>query len=175
MRNTDDFGIKFLYYDYGCVDARHHGEICETGKPCNCIPPVDLANPRPEYEYRPVPAKLSPPIGSNLLLSMFRRPDKLEDGHTWAFEKLPKRAHGKLKPGGDPQPEAWGIYFKEGWDETKIWYIVGLGFFLPSLLFAILWAVFKDDIQGAFAIASWWITGAAIVVGIMGTRTMQAL
>ncbi|PKY04676.1 hypothetical protein P168DRAFT_289557 [Aspergillus campestris IBT 28561] len=63
----------------------------------------------------------------------------------------------------------------EGWDESKIWCIVGFGVFLPSLLFAIFWAVFKGDVEGAFAIAGWWVAGAAIVVGIMGNKTMQAL
>lgn len=175
FHNADYLDDKFLHRDDGSVDVRHHGEICEIGRPCKCIPPIDPANPYPEYEYYPVPPKLAPPIGSDLLVSMFRRPEKLEAGHTWVLEELPKRAHGELKPRDGPPREAWGIYLKEGWDESKMWCFVGFGAFLPSLLFAIFWAVFKDDVEGAFSIAGWWVAGVAIVVGVMSTKTMQVL
>ncbi|KAL3962979.1 hypothetical protein ACCO45_004502 [Purpureocillium lilacinum] len=65
--------------------------------------------------------------------------------------------------------EAWGIYYQEDWDWAKIWWILGAGFFPPSLLFGILWGILKQDIQGAFGVASWWMAGATVVVGIAGT------
>lgn len=61
----------------------------------------------------------------------------------------------------DPETDMW----------TKIWWILGIGFFPPSLLFAILWGILKQDIQGVFGVASWWMAGATIVVGIVGTST----
>lgn len=103
-------------------------------------------------------------------MDYFTDPHAINPNRTWILEQLPKRALAKF----DPEPlepiEAWGLYFKEGWNWNKIWWILGLGFFPPSLLFGILWAVLKQDIQGAFGVASWYMTAAAIVLGIVGSN-----
>ena len=64
---------------------------------------------------------------------------------------------------------AWGIYFKEDWNWPKVWWLLRLGFFLPSILFGILWGILRKDIQGAFGVASLWMAGSAILIGIVGT------
>lgn len=45
-----------------------------------------------------------------------------------------------------------GMDFIEGWDWTKIWWVVCGGFLVPSVLFGLLWGVLRKDIdiQGAF-------------------------
>lgn len=63
------------------------------------------------------------------------------------------------------------IYYKEDWNWIKIWWVLALGFFPPSLLFGVLWGILKKDIQGAFGVASWWMTAATILVGVFGTCT----
>jgi hypothetical protein len=38
-------------------------------------------------------------------------------------------------------------------------------FFLASLVFAILWTVSKNDIQGVFGVAGWWVAVATLLLG----------
>jgi hypothetical protein len=59
----------------------------------------------------------------------------------------------------------WGIGFEEGWDEAKLRHGAFLIFVVGSLIFAILWSVLKHDIQSAFGISAYWMTGLAIVAG----------
>jgi hypothetical protein len=42
------------------------------------------------------------------------------------------------------------VYFKEGWDRNLISVIVFSISALASVLFGVIWAVYKVDIQGAF-------------------------
>ncbi|KFG83029.1 hypothetical protein MANI_117229 [Metarhizium anisopliae] len=164
--------MKFLYGGPRYIDVRCHHDICENGKPCNCIPPAHLVRPHgSEYECAPVPSKFSPPIGQRLMMDFFTNPDDIELDSTLVLRQLPKRTCGDLQSPCSEAVEAWGIYYKEDWDWAKIWWILGVGFFPPSLVFGILWGILKQDIQGAFGVASWWMAGAAVVVGITGTRT----
>jgi hypothetical protein len=102
------------------------------------------------------------------MMDFFTDPDGIDLNATLVIKQLPKRACGELCSKSSELREAWGIYYKEGWDWTKIWWVLAIGFFLLSLLFGILWGVLKKDIQGAFAVASWWMAGATILVGITG-------
>ncbi|KAM5363817.1 hypothetical protein ACJZ2D_011793 [Fusarium nematophilum] len=164
--------MKFAYGGRRYIDARCHNEICEQGKPCYCLPPVTLVRPRgSEYECSPVPSKFSPPIGPRLMMDFFTNPDDIGPDSTLVLRQIPKWTGGKLQPPHSEVVEAWGIYYKDGWDWAKIWWILGIGFFPPSLLFGVLWGILKQDVQGAFGVASWWMAGATIVVGIVGTST----
>jgi hypothetical protein len=44
------------------------------------------------------------------------------------------------------------VYFKEGWDRNLISVIVFSVSALASVLFGVLWAVYKVDTQGAFGV-----------------------
>ncbi|KAI7759632.1 hypothetical protein LZL87_014155 [Fusarium oxysporum] len=161
---------SFAYGGRRYIDVRCHHEICEQGKPCVCLPPTSLVRPLgSDYECSPVPSKLSPPIGPRLMMDLFTKPEDIKPNSELVLRQLPKWLGGQLPSQCAEMKEAWGIYYKEDWDWTKIWWILGLGFFPPSLLFGILWGILKQDIQGAFGIASWWMTGAAIMIGIAGT------
>ncbi|KAL7662261.1 hypothetical protein ACMYSQ_001606 [Aspergillus niger] len=165
--------MKFAYGGTRYIEVRCHQDICETGRPCVCVPPEHLVLPnRKEYDCRPIPPKLSPPISPRLMMDFFMHPDYIAPNSTLIVQQLPKRACGKLQSEYLSPTEAWGIFYKEDWNWTKIWWILALGFFPPSLLFGVLWTVFKQDISGAFGVASWWMAGASIIVGIVGTYDM---
>ncbi|OJI91533.1 hypothetical protein ASPTUDRAFT_312601 [Aspergillus tubingensis CBS 134.48] len=165
--------MKFAYGGSRYIDVRCHEEICGTGRPCVCVPPEQLVLPKgKEYDCRPIPPKLSPPIGPRLMMDFFNNPQYIAPNSTLIVQQLPKRACGKLQNEYINPTEAWGIFYKEDWNWAKIWWILALGFFPPSLLFGVLWTVFKQDISGAFGVASWWMAGASIIVGIVGTYDM---
>ncbi|VUC35062.1 unnamed protein product [Clonostachys rosea] len=160
--------MKFLYGGPDYIDPRCHEEVCERGKPCDCIPPSRLVCPTgTEYKYSPIPARLSPPVGSRLMMDFFTDPPGISKNSTFVLQQLPKRTYGELQKEQGELVEAWGIYFKEGWNWSRIWWVLGLAFFPPSLLFGILWSVLRQDIQGAFGVASWWLTSATILLGIL--------
>lgn len=103
------------------------------------------------------------------MMDFFNNVDDISEDVAFVLYQLPKKTQGELKAQFSELSEAWGIQFVEGWHWTKIWWILALVFFLPSLLFLTLWAILKKDIQGGAGIASWWVTGATIVVGLVGT------
>ncbi|EYB24217.1 hypothetical protein FG05_10632 [Fusarium graminearum] len=163
---------NFAYGGHRHIDVRCHPEICEQGKPCVCLPPANLVRPQgSEYDCAPVPPKFSPPIGPRLMMDFFTNPEEIGPNSTLVLRQLPKWTLGNLQSQCTEVEEMWGIYYKEDWDWSKIWWILGLGFFPPSLLFGVLWGILQQDIQGAFGVASWWMAGATIVVGIVGTST----
>jgi hypothetical protein len=105
------------------------------------------------------------------MMDFFTDPDGIARDATLVLQQLPKKAGGELQAQSIESKEAWGIYYKEGWNWTKIWCILSFGFFPPSLLFGILWGVLRKDVQGSFGVASWWMTGATIFIGVVGTCT----
>jgi hypothetical protein len=106
------------------------------------------------------------------MMGFFSDPSNISPDVSLVLRQLPKRSCGVLQAQPDDGPtEAWGIYFKEDWDWLRIWWIVALGFFLPGLLFAVLWGILKKDVQGAFGVASWWMAAAMMIVGIIGTSS----
>lgn len=116
---------------------------------------------------------LSPPVGERLMMDYFTNPEAIAPYRMWVLQQLPKRALGELQSQSSVLTEAWGIYYKEGWNWVKIWWVIGVGFFTPSLLFGILWGILKKDVQGAFGIASWWMIGSTILLGVVGTWTLE--
>lgn len=107
------------------------------------------------------------------MMDCFTDPHNIDPDATLIWKQLPKRTCGELLSRSFELVEGWGIYFEEDWDWFKIWCVLTIGFFPPSLLFGILWAILKNDIQGAFGVSSWWMGGATIVVGIVGTCTWK--
>lgn len=162
---------QFGYRGHGIIDVRCHPEPCDPGK-CACIPPADRVFPQGEdYACQPIPSALLPPIGPRLMMQLFKDPDSLISGADSFLQQLPKKMSGELHSDGMEMKVAWGIFYREDWDWMRIWVALGVAFFPPSLLFGILWGIMRQDIQGAFGVASWWMTGATIAVGIVGTCT----
>jgi inner membrane protein involved in colicin E2 resistance len=65
---------------------------------------------------------------------------------------------------GEPA-EGWGIYFREGFDRDITFGIVVL--VILSTCFAVVWAVLKRDIQGAFAVASFLVAVCGMVMTLL--------
>ncbi|KAB8236421.1 uncharacterized protein BDW43DRAFT_239171 [Aspergillus alliaceus] len=132
-------GIHFMKFTYGghrYIDVRCHEDLCEKEKPCDCVPPGNLVHPNgTEYEFCPLPPKLSPPFGPRMMMDLFTYPNCIKPSTTLVVQQLPKRTCGELQSEYIEMKEAWGIYYKEDWDWTKIWWILGVGFFPPSLIF----------------------------------------
>ncbi|KAJ5464614.1 uncharacterized protein N7458_000300 [Penicillium daleae] len=162
--------MKFLYADTNYIDIRCHPEICIPGQPCSCIPPATLVPPLGStYQCRPIPSKHSPPIGPRLMMDFFADPDSRVPGSDLVMQQLPKKLDTELTSDGIEVTEAWGIFYREEWNWRRIWGTLGFAFFPPSLLFGVLWGILRKDIQGAFGVASWWMAGATIFIGIVGT------
>ncbi|CAI6289655.1 unnamed protein product [Periconia digitata] len=176
---TTVHSIHFMKFAYGgprYVDVRCHDDLCEPYQLCACIPPKDMVYPHgPDYDCHPIPPRLSPPVGKRLMMDLFTHPESIEPNKRLVIEQLPKSRLGGLNAEYSHEfTHAWGIYFKEGWHWVKIWVFLGVGFFPPSLLFGVIWSVVRDDVQGGFGVAAWWLAGATIVVGILGTRSMTS-
>jgi hypothetical protein len=103
------------------------------------------------------------------MMDFFTNPNDIAANVTLVLQQLPKRTCGELRPQSFELIEGWGIFYKEGWDWAKVWWVLFIFFFQASMLFAILWGILKKDLQGAFGVASWWMTGGTILVGIVGT------
>jgi hypothetical protein len=74
------------------------------------------------------------------------------------FDQIPKRLGGRLGGNPDRQNYGWGVYFKEDYDWDKILAVELIGVVLGSLLFGLLWSILKQDMQGAFSVATYWLT-----------------
>jgi hypothetical protein len=103
------------------------------------------------------------------MMDFFEDPDSRRPGSDLVMQQLPKKLDTGLTSDGIEITEAWGIFYREEWNWRRIWGILGLAFFPPSLLFGVLWAILRKDIQDAFGVASWWMTGATILLGIIGS------
>ncbi|KAK8044823.1 hypothetical protein PG993_004847 [Apiospora rasikravindrae] len=114
------------------------------------LPPETLQT---EYIYDPMPAELTPPIGSNLLVHFFEHPTHagvLPD----LYRRVPKRLREKLSP--CPQKGSslgWGIAFVEGVD-TFMFFLCGCAGFFVCLMVAVAWTVAQSDVQGGFGIGA---------------------
>lgn len=105
-----------------------------------------------------------------MLMSYFTDPSGLTSTGNIVLQQLPKKIGGEFPTSSEPTAEAWGIYYKEGWDWVRFG-IVLFGFVLSSGLFGIIWTVAKDDIQEGFTISSWWMTVGASLVSLVALST----
>lgn len=102
------------------------------------------------------------------MMDLFYNPDGYRAGATRVIQQIPKRVNEGLKESSNGPVEAWGICFKEDWNRFKIWWLIMIIFGLTSLIFGILWGILQKDVEGAFGIAGWWMTGATVFIGIIG-------
>jgi hypothetical protein len=140
---------------------------------CECIPPAYKVEPAPDAEYRCDPAgplHTWPPILSVELMHMLTSPQCINADKTFVLQQLPKRTEGELRGSIGRPAEGWGIHFEEGWDFDVLIGIVLAIFLVGSLLFAVLWSHFKLDVQGAFGVSSYMVTGSGIFVAWFANR-----
>ncbi|KAK1757189.1 hypothetical protein QBC47DRAFT_412508 [Echria macrotheca] len=152
------------------VDAGEHYIDCNGS--CVCLPPE--AKIGPEYECDPAPRtkpKKNPPIGRNRLTHYFRNPGCIDEKQTTIYDQLPKRVCGELRATSKQEAEGWGIHFEEGWHWRTIFVVTAVFLLSFSLVFGIVWSVTRSDIQGAFAISSFWLSFGGILLGFLAVRS----
>ena len=77
------------------------------------------------------------------------------DEESIVFARIPRRISGKIRFG-----QGWGINLVEGFLPDRVLGVIG-ALLILSLIFAIVWAVVRDDVQGGFG-------GACYILGIAG-------
>lgn len=113
-----------------------------------------------QYPYTFEPNDLLPPVGSTYLLHLFQHPTDY-DGELITYLRSPKR-RSRLDCG-----MGWGVHLVEGFLAQKVWTVTMGVFGVGGAVFAILWAVRKQDVQGAFGIAQWMLGIAVLLLGAL--------
>lgn len=111
--------------------------------------------PSAAKDYAFEPGELVPPVGPTYLLHLFKHPEDY-DGELITYLRVPKKS-GRLSLG-----VGWGIHLVEGFLPDRVWMLLSGLFALASLVFGVLWAWKKHDVQGAFGVAAW-ICGLAVL------------
>jgi hypothetical protein len=127
------------------------------------MPPISsLASTKTpsEQPYSFEPVDLVPPVGSTYLLHLFKHPNDY-DNELVTYLRAPKRRE-RLEFG-----MGWGINLVEGFLVQKVWMCVMFAFGVGSGIFGVVWTAKKGDVQGAFGVAGWIVTLAALVLGGM--------
>ncbi|OAP56500.1 hypothetical protein AYL99_09679 [Fonsecaea erecta] len=146
------------------VDLRHyacHGASAD----CKCIPPANDNL----YHCTPRPSPYTPPIGTNYLTHLFQHPECINKVSTRVLNQVPKRFGQCIATTGAEAVEAWGMEFEEGWDRDRLKNAILL-VIAATLVFGILWAVLKHDIQGACGIAAFFMSAVATFGGYMASK-----
>ena len=127
------------------------------------VPDMPSEAKKDEYLYQP--CDLLPPVGENLMTHLFHHPHEANE-KAITFVRSPKKRKQRLAV--CPQMGTnigWGIHLVEGYAITKLWLLALAIFLISSLAFAIAWSVLQHDVQGAFAVAAYFVTLAALGVG----------
>ncbi|KAL1635265.1 hypothetical protein SLS58_010302 [Diplodia intermedia] len=140
----------------------HRNRVVDIRK-CPDMPPVmgkkTMAHGQ-QVLYDFEPHDLVPPVGSQYLMHLFRHPEDYESEFI-TYARAPKRRGARLDVG-----VGWGVNLVEGFLAERVWLLVMVFFVLGSAVFAVVWACRRgDDVQGAFGVAGWMLTLAALVVG----------
>lgn len=115
--------------------------------------------------YTFLPNDLIPPVGENYLMHLFHHPEDYED-ELITYKRIPKKRGAKLRVcDSSDVGVGWGVHLVEGFLAYKVWTLFTAVFVLVSLVFAIVWATRKGDVQGAFGIAAYVCALATLVIG----------
>jgi hypothetical protein len=152
--------IKFVKFEL------HENELVDVKK-LDEVPP-----PTKDHEYRhgpPNPPELIPPLGSNLLMHLFKHPE-LAGTRRHCLKKVPRKLRSRLAV-IDEEDDAigWGLQFIEGWSKKRLMYMTALTFGVGSFVVMVVVSMLGHDIQNAAAIASFMLSFVTI-----GIATAQA-
>lgn len=109
------------------------------------------------YEFQP--HHLSPPVGSNYLLHLFKHPEDHDD-EVIAYSSMPKR-RDRLESG-----TGWGLELVEGFIPGKVWAALTVLLILGLLVFSLTCACTRGgDLQYAsrVALSTTTVTGLSLV------------
>jgi hypothetical protein len=120
---------------------------------------------RADLNYQYLSTDLIPPVGERYLMHLFHHPEDYED-ETITYNRIPKKRGSKLRVGENEDiGVGWGIHLVEAFLPHKVWACFTTFFGVISLVFAITWAVKRDDVQGAFGVAAYVCTLSTLVIG----------
>lgn len=110
-----------------------------------------------EYEYSPVPPQSKPPIGPKYMMHMWHCKEEVPDKDFFC-KRFPKKKNTPCSFAWEDGPASnlgWGLHFVEAWNVSlTVWTL--FAFTLTSgLAFGISWSILKDDISGAYTVASY--------------------
>ena len=90
---------------------------------------------------------------------------------SYVFLRTPKKLGEQLLPDDEDPPEAWGLYFEEGFRIHHFFIVVLFFYVLASLAFGLYWCI-RYGLVGphsgveAFGISSWMITLVGLVTTV---------
>ncbi|KAH6838570.1 hypothetical protein B0I37DRAFT_409119 [Chaetomium sp. MPI-CAGE-AT-0009] len=123
------------------------------------------------YTYYPCPLR-PPPIPANIFLHHLSKPGR-HPKLVWG-SRIPQKLDRSILQIQTPNDlvTGWGVHIIEGLNKTAVLLcsLVGL---LISMIVAVVWAVVKDDVQGAFGIGAWLTSVEAIVVMLVVTQWLE--
>ena len=161
--------MKFAVDDSNLVDVHYHPEACTFD--CVCLPPKQSISV--EYECEPAPANRPPircpAIGPKYLTHLLLHPGMIDEVQKGVLKQLPKLVKGPLVASASESVVGWGLHFEEGLHMETIFCVMAM-IVIFSMVFGIVWAVRKTDIQGAFAISGFMVTTGALGVGYLALR-----
>jgi hypothetical protein len=112
-----------------------------------------------------LPSNVIPPVGENYLMHLFHHPEDYED-ELITYKRIPKKRGMKLRVLDRTDVGiGWGIHLVEGFLAYKVWTLFTLIFILGSLVFAIVWATRKGDVQGAFGVGAYVCALSTLLTG----------
>ncbi|KAL8835312.1 MAG: hypothetical protein Q9170_003367 [Blastenia crenularia] len=97
------------------------------------------------------------------------RRDSLGPRSSYVLLRIPKKLGEQLTASDEDPPEAWGLYFEEGFGVHHFLLIVLLVYAAASIGFAIYWCEMyggPNTGSGAFAVASWMVSFMSLVITV---------
>lgn len=128
------------------------------------LPPPTM---RDCYEYEPV--EWTPPIHPQHMLHLIEHPDDAQRSLV-LFKHVPKKLREKLAACPlKGRCDGWGIQYLEDVDQERVCFVVFLCA-VVSLMLAVLWTVYRKDVQGGFTVG-----GTIFVLMTTGVGSLEMM
>lgn len=118
-----------------------------------------------EYSYQT--PETFPPIGPAKLVHLWNTPNHPDGNGQTCLSMFPKKKRQRVYVGPTGElPRGWGIHLVEGANWMLISVLIISVALISSVVFGISFAVLHHDIQNSFAIASFVITFAGLLIAV---------
>jgi hypothetical protein len=118
---------------------------------------------RKDYSYKIVDCR--PPVPLKWMIHIFKHPD-FGSEVTLCLERFPKRIKEQLHWKNGEEVVGWGIYFSEHIHVPMVLTTLFLFMIFSSLIFGTCWSILEHDVSGAFTIAAWITSIAALGLSV---------
>ncbi|KAK3295275.1 uncharacterized protein B0H64DRAFT_143713 [Chaetomium fimeti] len=173
-REVRSFRVKYfllkpvdVHFVQFSVEDRHRVGILD--KPMAIPTVAEMA--AEGYAYHPCPLR-PPPIPANIFLHHLSKPGQ-HPKLLWG-NRIPQKLHKSILQIQTPDDlvTGWGVHIIEGLNMTTV-LLCSLAGLLVSMIVAVVWAVVKGDVQGAFGIGAWVTSVEAILVMLVVTKWLE--